>query len=368
MNMETKNALVRRPVNGGRAAAKLAAQLRSEISGGRIASGDYLLTERQLAEQHGVARMTVRRALKALETDGLIAAEPRHGYRVLARATDPDRGFPVAYVLSVETRGGTWDPFHQNILTAFQRAASGRNWALLGVTSGGRSQREVLEQLRAARVGAVALDTVNSELIEMVRADGMAAVMVDAWIEDSPFDLVLQDNYRGAFLAARHLAARGHRRVAWVGSVGRTGHSRERFAGAVAALVAAGIELPPEMRMEVTDGQARAATRELLGRADRPTGILCLWRGLSLEVAEEIAAQGLVLGRDVEIVGWCPEEDYAEYREAAARIGPVPPAVAWSVGHLARMAMARLAERREDMSLPPVRLCVPAMLRLPENG
>jgi LacI family transcriptional regulator len=213
----------------------------------------------------------------------------------------------------------------------------------------------------------VALDTISPELIAMVRAEGMAAVMVDAWLEDSPFDLVLQDNYRGAFLAARHLVARGHRKIAWIGGVGRTGHSRERFAGAVAALVAAGIELPPEARFEATDGQARAAARGLLSGSDRPTGILCLWRGLSLEVAEEAAAQGLVLGRDLDIVGWCPEEDYAEYRAAAAKLGPVPPAVVWSVEHLARMAMARLAERREDMELPPVRLCVPATLRMPED-
>ena len=349
--------------NGGRAAARLATYLRSEITEGRIPAGQFLRTERQLAADHGIARMTVRRALKTLESEGLVGAEPRHGYRVLARATDPDRGFPVAYVLGAPAGAKTWDGLHSGILNSFQRAADVRGWSVLAVNSGERAQAEVMEQLGAARVAGVALDTIDRELIDQVRRAGMPAVMVDAWLEDAPFDLILQDNYRGAYLAAQHLVERGHKRIAWMGSIGETGHSRERFAGAVAALIAAGLELPPEMRCRTGDADCREKAREMLGRADRPTGIIAPWRGISLALAAEAADQGLVLGRDLDIVGWCPEEDYEDYRRRAAEHGPVPPAVVWSIDHMARMGISRLSERRRDLYLPPIRLSVPTRLR-----
>ncbi len=355
-------------VNGGRSAARLAALLREEISEGRIPSGEFLRTERQLAIEHGMARMTVRRALKTLESEGLIAAEPRHGYRVLARAADPDKGFPVAYVLSSQNDATGLDPLHQMILGAFQRAASRRGWSLLGVNSGDRPQGEVMEQLRAARVCGVALDTVNRDLLRLVDRAGIPAVMVDAWLEDSPFDLVLQDNYRGAFLAAQYLVGRGHERIAWLGPVGATGHSRARFGGAVAALAGAGRELPPGLRFDAGDYDVRPRAGEFLDRPDRPTGILALWRTTSLELAAAAAERGLVLGRDLDIVGWSPEEEYEDYCDAAREHGPVPAAVVWSVEHMTRMTMSRLAERRADPELPPVRISVPTGLRLPEGG
>ena len=80
----------------GRPYQELAAALKADISGARVAAGGYLPGERQLAEAHAVAPMTARRALKKLEAEGLIAAEARRGWRVLARANDPDRGAPIA--------------------------------------------------------------------------------------------------------------------------------------------------------------------------------------------------------------------------------------------------------------------------------
>ena len=52
----------------GRVAGRLAAKLRTGIADGRIPAGEFLPTERELAAEHGLAVMTVRRALRS--TDG----------------------------------------------------------------------------------------------------------------------------------------------------------------------------------------------------------------------------------------------------------------------------------------------------------
>jgi GntR family transcriptional regulator len=46
---------------------QLAESLREQIASGRLKSGEQLSSERDLSENHGISRMTVRQALSHLE-------------------------------------------------------------------------------------------------------------------------------------------------------------------------------------------------------------------------------------------------------------------------------------------------------------
>ena len=75
----TRNNDLFAPVSIGRASSAIAAQIRTAIVSGRLAQGERLPPERELAEQFGVSRVTVRDALRGLEALGLI--EVRVGAR-----------------------------------------------------------------------------------------------------------------------------------------------------------------------------------------------------------------------------------------------------------------------------------------------
>ena len=60
-------------------AAEIAAGLRRQITSARFAPGERLPPERALAEHHGVARGTVREALRQLEAAGLVARRAGSG-------------------------------------------------------------------------------------------------------------------------------------------------------------------------------------------------------------------------------------------------------------------------------------------------
>src|SRR5918912_1138679 len=60
------------PVAVARASSAIAEQIRTAIVTGQLGRGDRLPPERELAEQFGVSRVTVRDALRALEAMGLI--------------------------------------------------------------------------------------------------------------------------------------------------------------------------------------------------------------------------------------------------------------------------------------------------------
>jgi GntR family transcriptional regulator len=60
-------------------------RLKAEIGSGRIGSGEQLLSETKLAEEHSVSIITIRRAIHELVLDGLV--ESRHG--IGSFVTDP---------------------------------------------------------------------------------------------------------------------------------------------------------------------------------------------------------------------------------------------------------------------------------------
>jgi len=75
------------PVSVARASSAISDQIRAAIVGGKLSEGTRLPPERELAEQFGVSRVTVRDALRALEAMGLI--EVRVGARGGAFVTVP---------------------------------------------------------------------------------------------------------------------------------------------------------------------------------------------------------------------------------------------------------------------------------------
>jgi GntR family transcriptional regulator len=68
---------------------QIADHLRAAVARGRLREGDQLASETRLMDHYGVARMTVRNALRLLQDEGLVTAE--HGRGVYVRARPPVR-------------------------------------------------------------------------------------------------------------------------------------------------------------------------------------------------------------------------------------------------------------------------------------
>lgn len=68
---------------------QIADHLRDAISDGRLSEGDQLPSEVQLMDHYGVARMTVRNALRVLQDEALVTSE--HGKGVYVRRRPPVR-------------------------------------------------------------------------------------------------------------------------------------------------------------------------------------------------------------------------------------------------------------------------------------
>lgn len=77
-------------VSVGRASADVVAQIRAALDVGELRPGDRLPSERELAEQLSVSRVTVRDALRILEANGLVAIRVGAHGGAFVTAPEPD--------------------------------------------------------------------------------------------------------------------------------------------------------------------------------------------------------------------------------------------------------------------------------------
>src|SRR5437667_10602842 len=76
------------PIHQARASGEIVSQIERAIFAAELSPGDRLQSERELAEQVGVSRITVRDALRVLEARGLIRVKV--GARGGAFVADPN--------------------------------------------------------------------------------------------------------------------------------------------------------------------------------------------------------------------------------------------------------------------------------------
>lgn len=351
--------MLRKGIKAGPDSAKVLGSVRAELAAGVFSVGQFLPGARELANDHQVSFGTARRALKILEAEGLVVAEPRHGFQVV-RIPDKKKMAIIAYVLSQGT-SGKFNYLSTLIMAVFQRIASQHGLSLLGIGADSSNTADIVRTIRQAGAAGVVLDAENPELIDAVEKLGLPTVNAEVWSAARRFDAVGQDNFGGALLAAEYMVSRGHQRIAWIGRLPGSIEADERWAGAVAGLRRHGLKLAAEI-LQGALWRDSEAFEALLRLPERPTGFICLWANLAIGAARTAARLGLRIGRDFDLVGWATDEQYDDYRLSFPE-GQVPATVTWSIERLAENVIARLTERQAKPNLPVVRTIVETRLR-----
>ncbi|NIP45145.1 MAG: UTRA domain-containing protein [Gammaproteobacteria bacterium] len=84
---------------------QVADRLRALIAAGELGEHSALPSERGIAEKYGISRMTARRALEALESEGLVYNEDRRGRFVSPRRLNYDVSNMVSFAADAQARG-----------------------------------------------------------------------------------------------------------------------------------------------------------------------------------------------------------------------------------------------------------------------
>ena len=205
----------------------------------------------------------------------------------------------------------------------------------------------------------------QSYLAAELRA-GTAIVCLDREAHNLPVDSVLSTNAIGAAEAVRHLAAAGHRRIAFLGDRRTIPTAGQRFAGYRDATDVLGLPADPSLEVHDlrTSADADGAVTALLGRPDPPTalftaqnlvtiGAVRALRRLGLEQVVALAGfDDFLLADLLSQAGFaCRTSEFAPQRTSlVARIGYLRADFAWSccpetvVNEPRRLFISALAE------------------------
>ena len=253
---------------------------RKNPSGFRAANASI----REVALGAGVSIATVSRVVNGISTVAPELAERVWGVirevgyvpNTQARALVSGRSRLLGLVVSEIT-----NPFFPELVQEFENLAVDQGYEVfIGSTNyeGARTEALIRRMLQRS-VDGVAIMTfgIEEELIQKLVARAFPLVFVDAG-PDMPNIRVLKVNYgEGIREAVQHLAALGHRQIAFISGPLQMRSAVARRDAFLSSMAELGLTVPPAHLVEGThamEGGIKAA-EQLLSIADLPTAIMC---------------------------------------------------------------------------------------------
>lgn len=208
--------------------------------------------------------------------------------------------------------------FYAQLASGASRAAKQRGYAIMLTDTGGHrlstagmpaaqaDEIEAADIFLAQRVAGVIVTPVSSAVTNHLTEHQLAVVEVDRTFGSKAADAVTVSNAEGAGEATEHLVRLGHRRIALIIDELDWTTGRQRYAGYVDALRAAG--LPVAEDLVVASGwdasDAEHAVRALLQRRDRPTAVFAANNVIAEGAWRAAAELGLTIPAELSLVAF----------------------------------------------------------------
>jgi len=274
------------------------------------------VTMKDVARRAGVNQSTVSRVLGSSKGPS-ISAEVRRRVLRIARALDYNRNPSAVALRTGATRAvmvvvsDTTDMYYSAIISGIQEVLAAEDYSLVLHSLAHAGPPSNLPRfIRRFHFDGVlmlgALPGITDDTVRSLRGEGVPIILVGRALKGGDVPSVMAANATGGRLAASHLWALGHQRVAamrgprgWPDVTLRIDGFRDELARRGASMEL--LRLFPCASRQTHSGFE--ATRKLLTDA-RPTAIFCMNDTTALGAMRAIREAGLEVPRDVSVVGF----------------------------------------------------------------
>ena len=247
--------------------------------------------------------------------------------------------------------------FFPEFIRGFENAASQAGYeSLIGFTYDNELVKEVcIRRMLARRVDGVAVMTLGVELpiVERLAARQVPMVFVDFAPPGELSSAIRIDYSAGIDQTVQHLAALGHRKIAFISGPPSLHSARVREKAFKASLASIGVRLP-ENYIFIGDHsfeKGLAGTRTLLKLRDRPTALMCSNDVTAIGAMHAIAAAGLRIPEDISLIGF-DDVNFAKHLLPPLTTVRMP---CESIAQEAVKILLKLAENRKDaVTIPTI--------------
>jgi LacI family transcriptional regulator len=272
------------------------------------------ITRDDVARAAGVSPATVSYVINngprpvAPETrEKVLAAIRELGYQpnAVARNLRLQRSSTIGLILP-----DTHNPYFAEVARGVEQVAFEQGYTVMLCHSDYNPEREIqyVNVLFAERAaGVIWFPSVNSsEPAQRLSSFGIPLVVLDRFVPGLQCPTVVANNFRGGYMATKHLIELGHESIACISRPNELYHSQERVRGYLTALqdhhLASSKELIVKGGFRLEDG--RAATFKLLNFKHPPTAIFAYNDFMAIGALRAASERGLRVPEDLSIVGF----------------------------------------------------------------
>jgi len=331
--------------------------LRREIESGRWRAGDRMPSEAELVQRFGHSRITVGRALRDLQADGIV--ERRVGSGTFVRGVSA--GSALSFGLLIPDLGTTdiFEPICQGMMGS----PLARPHALLWGSAAGHAtstadqawqlcqhyiEREVSGVFFAPLELTPTANDINHRIARALTDARIPIVLLDRTVSAYPapslYDVVGIDNRSAGFVAAEHLLSLGCERIAFLAAPNAASTVDAREAGYREALFSRGLVPDASLAARVSPDDTEAVRTLMLEH--RPQGIVCANDRTAGRLMHTLRRLAYRVPHDVRLVGI----DDVEY----AALLPVPlTTLRQPTRQLGELALGVMLQRIAQPDLPP---------------
>ncbi len=188
-------------------------------------------------------------------------------------------------------------------------AASARqSFTMIEIAQNGAEESGELPKLltEGAVDGLIIIGRMEEAYMEkVIAAAGVPVVLLDYHNDRFPCLAVMSNNYLGMYRATRYLLERGHREIAFVGSVKATDNIMDRYYGYCKGLREYGIPIRRDWVIEDRDLESGVVSVAL--PEHMPTAFVCNCDNTAGVLYDRLAEAGLRVPEDVSVTGY---DDY----------------------------------------------------------
>ncbi len=289
--------------------------IRRALAAREYGPGDRLPTDAEFGAKFDASRLTVIRALRDLELEGLVRRRAGSGTFVCAPVEIERHEFGL--LIADLGDGEILEPICRGMARAGESARQALLWGNVPA-SAKRKEEQALELCRyfvSRKVSGVFFapveltehkDQVNVEIAQELDRASIPVVLLDRCIYSFPqrshYDLVGIDNVRAGYQITQRLVEAGCRRIAFVYRPASAPTAGARIAGYREALWRSGILPEPALiaEMDPSDLDAFQKFIQLAG----PDGIVCANDFTAGQLMHSAMALGLQIPTDLKVVGF----------------------------------------------------------------
>lgn len=278
------------------------------IRDGRFPAGSRLPAERVLAEQLGIAYLTVRRAVAGLAGDGILERRPGVGTFVRARTQGANVALVFFVVRHMEPGSLAWMEV-ESVRAAAQ--ARGRILRVVPLVKPAPPPSQVIEELRLMDVGAVGLvGFLESHRPYVGRlAHEIPCVLFNKGLPGLPLPCAKSDVAMGARLMIEHFSRRGRRAIGVAVSDADHPQQRELLLSVEAELSRRGLPINKrhwfEGRIPETMAELVHWLQRLVDSDDRPDALIIEHAPAARRLEALLRERGECPPDDLDVIAVC---------------------------------------------------------------